>query len=167
MGSLNTLKRTFFRAGTNNCTFLKHCHCQMGRAIVKYSGTFGQASFEALQFTLPAADPGDTRQLLRRLLMTQISDIWEKYQVLGRKYQKYWVLSRQEVAIIVILSCSAWARVKCDTLFDRRKHPFHPFVSSKHPNLTLQCPKPSGLTLELQTKVRNNGEGPFSHLRHH
>ena len=47
--------------------------------IVKYSGTFGLPSFEALQFTLPAADPGDTRQLLRRLLMTQISDIWEKY----------------------------------------------------------------------------------------
>ena len=95
---------------------------------------------------------------------------WYLGEILGPRSEILEILgprSPGKVVIIVILSCSAWARVKCDTLFDRRKHPFHPFVSSKHPNLTLQCPKPSGLTLELQTKVRNNGEGPFSHLRHH
>jgi len=59
----------------------------------------------------------------------------------------------------------AWARVKCDTLFDRRKQPSYPSASSKHPNLTLQCPQPSGLTLELQTKVWNHGECPYSWLK--
>ena len=34
MGCFITYKRTFFRAGTKNSTFLKYCHCQKGRASI-------------------------------------------------------------------------------------------------------------------------------------